>query len=172
MLFLHLFFDNHLVTSLSLSESDVSEKRDGLVLDRNDVSKPLMGNEKGIAIERLKWEPLLRNTFLENSPRRKSIETLPLSRPSGSEENENFFDKSEQNVSFQFVLAVDQDLEQPQSCCVEHLKEGVLTTIDSIVREIDTLTLDREASFFNIDNLEGKGIIFYDIWLNFHASFH
>ena len=72
-------------------------------------------------------------------------------------------------VLFLFVLAGDQDLEQIKNCCVEQLKGGVLTTIDSIVREIDTLTLDREASFFNIDNLEGKGIIIYDAWLNAHA---
>ena len=156
VLFLHPFFDYHHVSSLALSNRDVSEKRIGMAIGRNVFSKQLMGNNKGIAIKRVKWEPLLRNTFLEDNPQRKSIVTLPVSRSSDSEKNDNFYDKSEQNLLFRFVLAGDQDLEQIKNCCVEQLKGGVLTTIDSIIHEIDTLTIDREAFFVNINNLEGK----------------
>lgn len=145
MLFSPLFFDYHHVSSLALSNRDVSEKRDRMAIGRNVFSKPLMGNNKGIATKRVKWESLFRNTFLEDSPQRKSIVTIPLTRSSDSEENGNFYDKFDQNFLFRFILAGDQDLEQIKNCCVEQLKGGVLTTLDSIVHEIDTLTLDRKA---------------------------
>ena len=155
VLLLHPFFDYYHVTSLALSNHDVLEKRYGLAIGRN------MSNNNGIVTNRVKWERLSRRTFLEDSPQRKSIKTFQLSRPSNSENNDNFYDKSQQNFFFQFVLAGDRDIEQIKSCCAEQLKGGVLTTIDAVVHEIDALILEQEAFSVNIDNLEGKIIRFH-----------